>query len=174
VNRTALAFLAAALVLPLAAGCRSRAKPVATEERTPAIRGKARAAVSIQATLADGVGRVTVRFDAAATDLRVDVWGVDGLAVSSAATPIDGARFEAGDTTTFDVAYTAAPGRSALAVSVSGDFAGNHRGSVVSFEIVSPAADRKNGLTAPAPARPGTVVETDDGDRVKVLPAPGD
>ena len=159
-----------ALLLLVAAGCGPRAKPMAHEERAPAVRGKVRAPVAVEATLADGAGRVTVRFDAAASDVRVDVWGVDGLAVSSAATPVAGARFEQGETATFDVVYTAAAGRSALAVSVAGVFAGSSRASVVSFEVASPAADRKNGLTGTTDRpRPGTVVETDDGDRVKVL-----
>jgi hypothetical protein len=164
----------AALLLLAGAGCGPKAKPAATEERGPAIRGKARAPVAVEAALAEGAGRVTIRFDAAATDVRVEVWGVDGLAVTSAATPVDGARFEAGDAATFEVAFAAAPGHSALAVSVAGDFAGSGRGSVVTFEVSAPAADRRNGLTGPARSGPGTVVETDDGDRVKVLPAPGD
>jgi hypothetical protein len=160
----------AALLLLAGAGCGPRSKPLAHEERAPAIRGKVRAPVAVEATLADGAGRVTVRFDAAATDVRVDVWGVDGLAVTSAATPIAGSRFEQGETATFDVVYAAGPGRSALAVSVSGDFGGSPRASVVSFEVASPAPDRRNGLTGAADgARPGTVVETDDGERVKVL-----
>jgi hypothetical protein len=157
----------AALLLLAGAGCGPRSKPLAHEERAPAIRGKVRAPVAVEATLADGAGRVTVRFDAAATGVRVDVWGVDGLAVTSAATPIAGARFEAA---TFDVVYAAGPGRSALAVSVSGDFGGSPRASVVSFEVATPAPDRRNGLSGAAEGtRPGTVVETDDGERVKVL-----
>lgn len=160
----------AALLLLAGAGCGPRSKPLVHEERAPAIRGKVRAPVAVEATLAGGAGRVTVRFDAAATDVRADVWGVDGLAVTSAATPIAGARFEQGETATFDVVYAAGPGRSALAVSVSGDFGGSPRASVVSFEVASPVPDRRNGLTGPADgARPGTVVETDDGERVKVL-----
>jgi hypothetical protein len=160
----------AALLLLAGAGCGPRSKPLAHEERAPAIRGKVRAPVAVEATLAEGAGRVTVRFDAAATDVRVDVRGVDGLAVTSAATPIAGSRFEQGETATFDVVYAAGPRRSALAVSVSGDFAGSARASVVSFEVASPAPDRKNGLTGTTDQpRPGTVVETEDGDRVKVL-----
>jgi hypothetical protein len=103
---------------------------------------------------------VTVRFTAPATDVRVDVTGVDGLTVTSAPTPIEGASFDRGAEASFDVAYAAGPGRSHLAVAVSGAFPAGRRATVASFAVGTPSEQQK--------AATG-VVQDSDGERVKIV-----
>lgn len=66
--------------------------------------------------------RVTLRFEAPATDVQVNVHGVDGLEVKGVSTPISGSSFTPGSETSFDVAFTPGAGRSHLVVSVTGLF----------------------------------------------------
>lgn len=155
-NRLALSVMAAFAL----AGCArpSSAPPAAP----PPGLGKPSAPVSVSADLAAGTGRVTVRFDADAKDVRIAVFGADGLTVTSAAAPIDGASFARGETAAFDVAFAPGPGRSRLAVSVSGKFHGaGKRTRAVSFAVGEPTPEQLRGL--------GTVVEGEDGEKLRVV-----
>jgi hypothetical protein len=154
-NRIAFAAVAALLALSPALACASgKAGPAG---------GKLRAPVTVEATLAEGSAKVTVRFDRAATAVRVDVKGLDGLKVTSTRELMKAGRVEQGEVAAFDVTFTPGPGRSLLSVAVSGNFGGGRRASVVSFPIGEKSAEQRKGV--------GTVLEGADGERVKVLPA---
>jgi hypothetical protein len=154
-NRIAFAVVAALLVAPATLACAAgKAAPVT---------GKVRAPVTIEANLSEGSAQVTVRFDRAATGVRVQVRGLDGLAVTSGATPVDGARFGKGEVATFDVTFTPGPGRSFLSVAVQGHFGGGRRATAVSFPVGEKSAQQRKAT--------GTVIGGADGDRVKVLPS---
>jgi hypothetical protein len=158
-SRIALAVTTAALALA-AAGCAPRSSPAPEAPAAPGP-GKPRAPVSIEAQLSGRTARVTVRFDAEAKDVRVEIRGAGGLAVTSAATPVEKASFARGEATAFDVSFTPGPGRSHLAVAVSGKFHGaGRRATVASFAVGEPAPGQREGE--------GTVVET-DGERIKVV-----
>lgn len=159
-TRTTLA-LVAALALPALACCGASDARAAPAAAPAAQRGKVDAPVVIDATLDAGTAHVTVRFTSPATDVRVDVTGVDGLTVTSAATPIEGASYDRGAVASFDVAYAAGPGRSHLAVAVSGAFPGGRRATVASFAVGTPSAEQQKAATG--------VVEESDGERVKIV-----
>jgi hypothetical protein len=154
-NRIAFAAVAALLALSPSVACASgKAGPAG---------GKMRAPVTVEAALADGSANVTVRFDRAATAVRVDVKGLDGLTVTSTRAPLRAGRVERGEVAAFDVTFTPGPGRSLLSVAVSGNFGGGRRATVVSFPVGEKSAEQQKGV--------GTVIEGTDGERVKVLPA---
>jgi len=165
-NRS-LAILAALLATPAAAcSCSQKtdaaAKTASEASPAPAAPHKVQAPVAIDATLGDGAARVTLRFSSPATAVEVNVHGVDGLVVTSAPRLAEGATFTAGEVAAFDVAFTPGPGRSHLAVSVEGLFAGAHRAQVVSFAVGKPAAAAEKA----GPAR----TEGEGAERVKVMP----
>jgi hypothetical protein len=166
-NRPVLAIFAAILAAPAAAcSCSQKtdaaAKPAAATSPASAAPHKVQAPVAIDATLGDGTARVTLRFTAPATGVEVNVHGVDGLVVTSAPRLAEGATFTAGEEAAFDVAFTPGLGRSHLAVSVEGLFAGAHRAQVVSFAVGKPSSAAEKA----GPAR----TEGEGADRVKVMP----
>lgn len=155
-NRIALAAAVAALA---AAGC---ARQPAPPPPSPPGAHKPSAPVSISAQLSGGSAHVTVRFEADAKDVSVVVHGVGGLAVTSAGSPVDGASFARGETAAFDVAFTPGAGRSTLAVGVSARFHGaGRRSAVASFDVGEPTKEQLEAS--------GTVVETSEGERLKVV-----
>ena len=158
-DRIALA-VTTALALAAGAGCAPQA-PAAPDASAAPVHGKARAPVSIDAQLSTGSARVTVRFDAEAKDVQVEVRGTDGLAVASAAAPVEKASFAPGEAVTFDVAFTPGPGRSHLSVAVSGKFRGaGKRAAVAAFPVGEPTPEQLRAT--------GTVVEG-GGERLKVV-----
>lgn len=159
-NRIAFAASALLLALPaLADGPAGGSKGAVT--RT--VHGKPQAPVSVTAAIAPGRATVTVRFHSAATEAGIEVHGVDGLAVTSAASPLSGGRFARGELVTFDVAFTEGPGRSHLAVAVSGKFGAQRRSAVASFAVGQPTADQLKPT--------GKTTTDSQGQRIKVLPA---
>ncbi len=157
-NHTPLASAALALAL---AGCtpQSPAHAAAPVPRGP---GKPSAPVTVSAELSPGAARVTVRFDADAKNVAIEVYGAGGLTVTSAAAPVQRTSFARGETAAFDVAFTPGPGQSDLAVAVTGIFHGaGRRGAVASFAVGEPSAEQR--------AATGTVVEGSDGERLKVV-----
>lgn len=152
--------IALAVTLAAAAACAPQA-PAAEAGAAP-VHGKAKAPVAIEAQLSDGSGRVTVRFGAAAKDVRVELRGTDGLTVTSDPVPVERASFDAGAESTFDVAFTPGPGRSLLSVAVSGKFRGAGRnGTVTTFPIGEATPEQQKAT--------GTVIEG-GGERLKVVP----
>jgi hypothetical protein len=161
-SRIAVAAVAALLASSALAEGQGPA-PKAVAPRAP--QGKPQAPATVAARLGPGTATVTVRFSSPATDVSIDVHGVDGLMVTSAATPVSGVRFARGETVTFDVAFTEGPGRSHLAVAVSGSFAGGRRATVQTFAVGTPTPEQ---LKASVPATTDST-----GQRIKVMPAEG-
>jgi hypothetical protein len=169
-NRIALAVLSSLLTLLATEGCTPAAKaaaPPSTESEAgkatapEAEAGKVTAPVAVEAQMGDGKAHVTVRFASPASDVKIGVYGVDGLAVKSAAQPVEGQAFAATSTTSFDVTFTPGPGRSHLVVSVSGSFNGAARAKVSSFAVGTPSA---------AQQQTGNVVVGEDGVPIKLMP----
>ncbi len=134
--------------------------PVTVSSPVPE-RGKPTAPVAVSAELSAKSARVTVRFEAAAEAVTVTVAGNDGLVVSGPATPVTDASVAKDEVRSFDVAFEPGEGRSQLVVSVAGRFGGASRARVAAFEVGK----------GPWPESPGTLQETDDGERVRVMPA---
>jgi hypothetical protein len=161
-----LVTLAALLAAPvLACSCSQKAESAPGSAAVTAAPHKVQAPVTIDAAIGPGTARITLRFAAPATDVRVKVHGVDGLVVTSAPTLAEGATFTAGEEAGFDVAFTPGAGRSHLAVVVDGHFSGAHRAQVVTFAIGNPTAVVKKASAATTEGAGG-----EEGERVKVLP----
>lgn len=124
-------------------------------------RGKPTAPVEVAALLSAKSARLTVKFESDAREVKVVVSGVDGLVVDGPSVLVDSGVFARGDVRTFEVNFNAGEGRSQLVLSISGVFNGASRARVAAFGVGS----------GPLPESPGTVLETDDGERVKVMPA---
>jgi hypothetical protein len=124
-------------------------------------KGKPSAPVEVSAELSPKSARLTVKFESDAQDVDIVASGVDGLVVEGQGVLVKKGAFARGEAKSFEVAFTPGPGRSTLAVSVSGSFNGASRARVASFGVG----------TGPLPESPGEVMTTDDGERVKVLPA---
>ncbi len=125
------------------------------------LKGKPTAPVAVTAELMPKSAHVVVKFEGDAQDVEIGVSGVDGLVVEGPAVRLAKGAFSRGDTHGLDVTFTPGPSRSQLVVSVSGLFNGASRARVAAFTIG----------TGPLPESPGTVTTTDDGERVKVMPA---
>jgi hypothetical protein len=161
-SRLALATAALLVAFPAIADGPAAAPP-AKAAPAKTVHGKPQAPVSVTTRLGSGAATVTVRFHSAATDASVEVHGVDGLEVTSDATPLSGARIARGEAVTFDVAFTEGVGRSHLAVGVSGNFGGMRRSTVASFAV---------GKPTPEQLKPAGAAATDaKGQPVKVMPA---
>lgn len=161
---TRFAFAAAALLLASPAlGACSGHEATRKKETTTAVQGKAQAPVEVTAALGPGRATVAVVFRSVASDVTIDVHGVDGLTVTSAATPVGGARFAAGESASFEVAFTPGPGRSHLVVAVSGTFGAGVRNAVASFAVGEPTAEQQKAS--------GTATTDSEGRRIKLLPA---
>lgn len=133
--------------------------PTSATSPVPA-KGKPTAPVEVQAELGKNAARVTVKFESDSQDVKIAVSGVDGLVVQGEPVLVEKGTFSRGDTTSFNVNFTPGQGRSALVVSVSGSFNGASRARVASFTIGD----------GPLPQN-GEVMTTDDGEKVKVMPA---
>lgn len=164
-NRMALAVFSSLLTLLLSPACSPTAKAAPNSSNEPRT-SKVSAPVTVEAQLGDGQAHVTVRFSSPATNVKIGVYGLDGLVVKSAATPVNGSSFTEASVTSFDVAFTPGPGRSNLVVAVNGSFRGAQRASVSTFAVGTPSAEQQQSV--------GTVVTGDDGQRIKIMPANGD
>lgn len=134
--------------------------PTTVTSETPT-RGKPTAPVSVTAELSPRSAKLLVTFEGDAKDVRIATSGVDGLVVEGEPVLVDKGSFARGESKRFEVTFAPGAGRSALVVSVSGSFNGASRARVASFTV-------GQGNT---PESPGTVMTTDDGETVKVLPA---
>ncbi|MFP2932849.1 hypothetical protein ACLESO_48430 [Pyxidicoccus sp. 3LG] len=179
-NRKALAVLSGLLALTAPVACTSQAKSTPTTgsqaDTAPADKADTRKAhrpdtakpsapVKVDAKLGEDRALVTLRFDAPATDVQVNISGVDGLTVTSASTPVNGASFVASGEQRFDVAFTPGAGRSHLVVSVTGTFQGAHQSKVTSFAVGTPTEAQMKSS--------GTTVTGGDGERIKIMPSGG-
>lgn len=125
------------------------------------LKGKPTAPVAVTAQLSAGSARVHLTFEADAQRVEIAASGADGLTVDGPTVLLEQGSFARGAQATYEVAFTPGPGRSQLVVSVSGLFNGGSRTRVAAFGIGE----------GPLPPSPGTVMTTDDGTTVKVLPA---
>ncbi|KFA92586.1 hypothetical protein [Archangium violaceum] len=164
-NRKTFAVLPGLFALLALAACSSSSKstPSSTTDSEPTVHGKMEAPVVVNAQFEESSARVTVRFDAPATGVRVNVRGLDGLVVTSQPTLADNVNFPRDTTATYDVAYTPGAGRSHLVVSVSGEFKGAQRSRVATFAIGTPTDSQRSSNA--------TKAEGAEGERIKVMPA---
>ncbi|WNG58575.1 hypothetical protein F0U59_30385 [Archangium gephyra] len=164
-NRKTFAVLPGLFALLALAACSSSSKstPSSTTDSEPAVQGKMQAPVVVNAQFEDSSARVTVRFDAPATGVRVEVHGLDGLVVIGRPTLAHNVNFPQATTATYDVLYTPGAGRSHLVVSVSGEFKGAQRTRVATFAIGTPTDSQRSSNA--------TKAEGAEGERIKVMPA---
>ncbi len=125
--------------------------------------GKQVAPVTVSAEIAEGSAAVTVSFEAPATGVRVEAWGVDGLAVDGGGHLESGASFGRGEKRTFQIRFIPGAGRSNLVVGVTGMFGGSKRDRTVSFALGKPSPAQLEG--------PGSTIVIDDGQRLQLMPA---
>lgn len=133
--------------------------PVSASSPVP-VKGKPTAPVAVSAELAPRSARLLIKFESDAEGVDVVVSGVDRLVVEGKSVLVEKGAFKRGETRSFEVAFAPGAGRSQLVVSVAGVFNGGQRARVASFAVG----------TGPLPESPGTVITTDDGERVKVMP----
>ncbi|NMO22830.1 hypothetical protein HPC49_49885 [Pyxidicoccus fallax] len=175
-NRKALAVLSSLLALTAPVACSSQSKATPAADATPAanekaaLRGgsdtaKVAAPVTVNADVNGDKARVTLRFDAPATDVQVNISGADGLKVKGATTPVNGASFTQAAVSTFDVEFTPGAGRSLLVVAVDGTFRGSHLSKVTTFAVGTPTTEQLKSS--------GDTVTGSDGERVKIMPMDG-
>ena len=163
-NRTALTVLSTLLALTAPVACSSQAKSAPTSgSKADVATAKVAAPVTVDAKLDGKRAHVTLRFEAPASHVQVNVSGVDGLTVRSAPTPVAGTHFTNASETSFDVDFTPGPGRSHLVVAVTGTFQGSHMSKVASFAVGTATAEQQKAS--------GTILSDSDGERIKVMPS---
>ena len=163
-NRKTLAVFSSLLTL-LSVACSPTAKAAPPSSGPATETAKVSAPVTVEAQLGDGQAHVTVRFSSPASGVKINVHGVDGLVVKSAALPVDGASFTQASSTSFDVAFTPGPGRSHLVVAVDGSFQGAKLARVSTFAVGTPSREQQQAG--------GNVVTDDQGQRIEIMPANG-
>jgi hypothetical protein len=119
------------------------------------------APVKVEGRLAASSASLSIDFAEDASDVTVEVWGVDGLVVTSAGEPVQGRRFGKGEKLDVDVSFTAPATRADLAVRVRGTFDGRVRERVQSFTV--------NAGAPSATPPPGEVRTGPDGKPVRVI-----
>jgi hypothetical protein len=119
------------------------------------------APVKVEGRLAASSAALSIDFAEDASDVTVEVWGVDGLVVTGAGEPVQGRRFGKGEKLEMDVSFTAPATRADLAVRVRGTFDGRVRERVQSFTVNA-------GAPSATPA-PGEVRTGPDGKPVRVM-----
>jgi hypothetical protein len=124
---------------------------------------KPAAPVGVEAKLEASRAAIDLVFEADAADVKIEVWGVDGLVVTSEKAPVEGRRFARGEKITLSVSFTAPANRADLAVRVRGTFDGKTRDRVRSFTV--------NPSAPPAQNAPGEVKVGPDGQPVRVMRA---
>ncbi|OJT22515.1 hypothetical protein BO221_22355 [Archangium sp. Cb G35] len=165
-NRKTFAVLPGLFALLALAACSSSSKstPSSTTDSEPAVQGKMQAPVVVNVQFEDSSSaRITVRFDAPATGVRVEARGLDGLVVIGRPTLAHNVNFPRDTTATYDVLFTPGAGRSHLAVSVSGEFKGAQLSRVATFAIGTPTDSQRSSNA--------TKAEGAEGERIKVMPA---
>ncbi|MCP3168665.1 hypothetical protein [Myxococcus qinghaiensis] len=170
-NRIAPAVLSGLLALLAPVACTSPAKSTPAGSGTAdtsshangAVTAKLSAPVEVGAKVAGDKATITLRFQGPASDVQVNLSGVDGLRVTSDSTPLRGARFEQPTTTTLDVDFAPGDGRSHLVVTVSGNFRGAPLTKVASFSVGEPSVEQQKTQ--------GDVVTGDDGQPIKLMPS---
>lgn len=159
--RIAAALVILVTAIPVFAAC-SAAKPLVDTAAKQQYRKPMSAPVAVNFQMGADAGKITITFDTPASGVNVNVYGVDGLTVTSTAQPITAAEFAKCDAPSFDVTYVPGKGRSHLVVAVTGNFKGSVRSSTFSHAV---------GTRTPAQAKPlGTPMTDSDGKRIKLMP----
>ena len=168
-NRIAFVLLSSCLVLGAcapAAKSTASAEPARSKVAAPkTVQGKMAAPVEVQAQVGDRSARVTLDFQAPASNVQVNVHGVDGLVVTSQPTLLEDASFNRGDATSFDIAFTPGAGRSHLVVAVTGSFKGSSLSRVASFAVGSPTVEQQKASDS--------ATTDSNGQRIKMMPGSG-
>ncbi len=132
--------------------------------------GKPSAPVVIDGKVEATTAKLAVGFVSEGTDVTIEVWGVDGLAVTNSAVTRGGqtltlpSRFGKGEHVDVEVAFTTSSTvRTNLAIRVRGSFGGTVRERVQSFTV--------NGHLPSATQAPGEVQVGPDGTPVRVMKA---
>ena len=153
-------------------GARARSDAIGGAETPLAKRGRGaravmqgggRAPVRIEAPrLANGLATLRVEFLQGAEDVRIQIYGTDGLQVSGERLRLADASVEAGEALEFEVLFEAdATTHANLVLAVSGSFSGRPSARIASFTVGAPLpTDRTRALTAPGGPR-----------RIKEMPA---
>jgi hypothetical protein len=150
--------LALAAVLCTTALACTRGEPRLVTAPLPT-EGKPTAPVTVSAKLTPSLAQVTLRFEAAATEVTAGVRGLDGLQAGPAPALARG-TYAAGETASLEVPLGSPSGT--LAIFVGGTFGGRAMGRSVTFSVGTlPARTRAAG---------SNVVQTDLGP-VKAMPA---
>lgn len=129
------------------------------------VKAKPGAPVEIVGTLKAQQATLKIAFESAAQQVNVRVYGVDGLTVLGAESPIVGETFAAGQVMTLVVSYMPGPGTGNLAVQVEGEFDGKRRSKISSFTVQGDRATTAASSTAP------TISVDGQGRRIAILPA---
>jgi len=99
------------------------------------VEGKTVAPIDLQAELKQSEALVTLRLEDDASELEFTAWGLDGLVVRASTTTFKPKVSKRGEHQTFAIPLTPGPGRSTLAISVSGTFRGSRLQRVATFAI---------------------------------------
>lgn len=132
-----------------------------------AVQAKPNAPVEIVGTVQAQQATLKIAFEAAAEQVNVRVYGVDGLTVIGTKSPVIGGTFAAGQVMTLLVNYTPVPGTSNLAVQIDGQFDGKRRSKISSFTVQNGPAARSSVANSNAP----TISVDGRGRRIAILPA---
>ncbi len=159
-SRIVAALVILMTTVPVFSACNA-SKPL-VGNATKQYRKALSAPVAVNFQVGADAGKITLTFDAPASGVHVNVYGVDGLSVTSAPQPISGADFAKCDAPSFDVAYVAGQGRSHLVVAVTGNFKGSVRSSTFSHAIGTRSAEQRKAV--------GSAMTDSDGKRIKLMP----
>lgn len=130
-------------------------------------RAKSKAPVTVTTVFGEGTATVTLRFEQAVEGAAIGVRGLDGAQVE-APPPLERTSFARGEVVTLEVPFTPGSGRSHLAVDIEGTFRGQHRMAVQTFAFGKPSPEQLKASS------PGTVVTTEGGQRLKLMPVKQD
>jgi len=132
--------------------------PVAAPANPPTA-AKSGAPVAVKATFSadkSGAASLDLVFSAEGKDVRVDVYGVDGLTVTKPATSAPMAAVRAGQAVAVAVEFTAPASKdSNLAVRVTGTFGGHEQSRVQSFTVRATSPAAKEPTEAPVTDKKG-------------------
>lgn len=156
-------YVLASLLLMSPATGFADAGPSPQKKATSIKSGKPAAPVEITASFGSDHAQVEVAFLAGASSVMVSVRGIDGLAVTSEATPISGA-FAKGTKAVATVKLSIPTGQSNLVVTVSGVFAGVRSSKTSSFTLGSPTPAQAEKVSSGVKVEPS-------GERLKEMPA---
>ena len=143
------------------------AEKSSSKEAVPSTKGgstaKLAAPVDVKASIFSDSATLEVQFNAVAEDVKVRVWGTDGLEVKNGEPQNKTTRYERGQTMTLEVSFEAPENECNLAIGVSGEFRGQRERVVRSFTV--------KGSKDASEQKPAEVQLDDKGRKIHVLKA---